>query len=813
MERYICIHAHFYQPPRENPWLETIELQDSAYPYHDWNERVAAECYAPNATSRILGEGGRITRIVNNYAKISFNFGPTLLSWLQDHLPDVYKAVLEADRESRERFSGHGSALAQAYNHMILPLASRRDKVTQVAWGIRDFEHRFGRRPEGMWLPETAVDLETLEVLAEHEIRFTLLAPRQAHRVRPLGESQWQEVSGGAIDPAMPYVQNLPSGKEIVLFFYDDPISRAVAFEGLLESGESLVQRLMGGFSEERTWPQLVHIATDGESYGHHHYRGDMALAYALQYIENEDPTVLTVYGEYLDRHPTTHEVEIFENSSWSCVHGVERWRSDCGCSTGAHPGWNQKWRWPLREALDWLRDELSADYQAKAEDLLKDPDSARDDYIDLILDRSPASMDGFFKRHASRSLAPDEQITLLKIMELQRHAMLMYTSCGWFFDELSGIETVQVIQYAGRVIQLTWDIFGRELEPLFMERLEEAKSNIPEHRDGGHIYKRFVKPAVVNLEKAAAHFTMSSLFEEYGKEADVASYRIVREMHEKGETGKARLAVGRIRVASKITGEAGRYAFGILHWGELHLSGCVIPCEGEEPEPAFVRRVFEVFARADFSKTLQILEKRLGNAAYSLRDLFRDEQRKIFSLVHGPTLRDTEAVYKQIYENHIPLLRFLTDLDIPRPKALKMAADLVFNEELRRTFEKGELDVEDLEGRLKKASLEGISFDAETLEMPVRKKLEYMIGDMVKKGHDLSGIEKMNAVLDILAGFPIEINLREVQNRYFKIWEDILPELQKRTTQGEKEAGLMVEQFKSLGERLSIWVDDHSNP
>ncbi|MGE5082529.1 MAG: DUF3536 domain-containing protein, partial [Acidobacteriota bacterium] len=356
---YVCIHGHFYQPPRENPYLEAIELQDSAYPYHDWNERITAECYAPNAASRIVDAENRIVKLVNNYAHISFNFGPTLLSWMKELVPNVHAAIVEADEDSRQRFSGHGSAIAQGYNHMIFPLANRRDKVTQVKWGIADFESRFGRKPEGMWLPETAADTETLDVLAEHGILFTILAPRQAKRVRSKRSGRYHDVTGSRIDPAHPYVAKLPSKKRLSIFFYDGPISQAVAFEGLLSDGKRFADRLMSGFSATRQFPQLVHIATDGESYGHHHRFGEMALTYALEEIQNNDAAQLTNYGEYLEKYPNEDLVEIVENSSWSCVHGVERWRSDCGCNSGGHP-WNQQWRGPLRAALDWLRDRLA---------------------------------------------------------------------------------------------------------------------------------------------------------------------------------------------------------------------------------------------------------------------------------------------------------------------------------------------------------------------------------------------------------------------------------------------------------------------
>ena len=450
MERYLCIHGHFYQPPRENPWLEAVELQDSAYPYHDWNERISAECYGPNSTSRILNGDGRIEKIVNNYKRISFNFGPTLLSWLEGNDPETYQAILEADRESRKAFSGHGSALAQGYNHLILPLANRRDKYTQVLWGIRDFERRFGRMPEGMWLPETAVDLESLQILEEAGIRFTILAPHQAARVRRKDGGDWQDVSGGRIDPTIPYELRLPSGQAICLFFYDGLISRAVAFEGLLRSGEVFAGRLLEGFPETPSaFPRLLHIATDGETYGHHHRWGEMALSFALQHIDSNRFARVTNYGEFLDVFPPTHEVEIFENTSWSCVHGIERWRGNCGCNSGGHPDWNQEWRSPLREALDGLRDDLSGLFEKAGSALLKDPWAARDGYIEAVLDRSPENVSGFLRGHAIRELSGKQATEVLKLLEIQRYALMMYTSCGWFFDELSGIETVQVLQYA----------------------------------------------------------------------------------------------------------------------------------------------------------------------------------------------------------------------------------------------------------------------------------------------------------------------------------------------------------------------------
>ncbi|HEY6988758.1 MAG TPA: glycoside hydrolase, partial [Bryobacteraceae bacterium] len=299
--KYLCIHCHFYQPPRENPWLEQIELQDSAYPYHDWNERITAECYGPNLAARILDDQQRITRIVNNYSRISFNFGPTLLSWAAEHARDVYRGIIEADQRSQKLFAGHGSAMAQAYNHMIMPLANRRDKETQIRWGMEDFASRFGRVPEGMWLPETAVDVETLELIAEAGLLFTILAPHQAKAIRPLTGGDWQDVTGSKIDPSRAYLFRTPGGKPLNLFFYDGPISQAVAFEKLLENGGKFAARLLGGLADHNAEAQLAHIATDGETYGHHHRHGEMALAYALDQIETKKQARITNYGEFLE--------------------------------------------------------------------------------------------------------------------------------------------------------------------------------------------------------------------------------------------------------------------------------------------------------------------------------------------------------------------------------------------------------------------------------------------------------------------------------------------------------------------------------
>jgi len=763
--RYVCVHGHFYQPPRENPSLEAIELQDSAYPYHDWNERITAECYAPNATSRILDNEQRIIKLVNNYGMMSFNFGPTLLSWLEDKAPRVYAALQEADKLSSHKFGGHGSAVAQAYNHMILPLANRRDKVTQVKWGIADFEHRFKRRPEGMWMPETAVDTETLEVLAENGLLYTIMAPRQAKRVRRKGGRSWKDVSGDRIDPSRAYLVNLPSKKTISVFFYDGPISQGVAFEGLLDDGKRFADRLISGFSDARDWPQLSHIATDGESYGHHHRFGEMALTYALQRIENEKLAELTNYGQFLERYPADHFVEIVENSSWSCIHGVERWRSNCGCNSGGHSGWNQEWRAPLRAALDWLRDRVNPLFEEKASPLLKNPWDARDEYIHVILNRSDASVEAFFSKHATHPLTPEEQVTALKLLEMQRHAMLMYTSCGWFFDELSGLETVQVIHYAGRALELAKGFIGAEIEPQFLEHLRQAKSNLPEHGDGTRIYEKWVKPVAVDIEKLAGHYAISSLFENYGEKTGIYCYDVDREQYSLEAEGKLRLAMGRARFSSEITRESATMTFGVLHLGDHNVTGGVRHSDGPEGYEELKTRLIDCFSKADTAAVIRVLDEEFHEHSYSLSSLFRDEQRKIVGLLLNDSLTSAAAAYRTIYENQAPLIRFLNSLNIPVPAAFKAAADVAINSQLRQSFERPDLDADNIQSYLKEAATSRVPLDTTTLEFTIRRRLEELAARFAEHPDDMENLQRFRKQLELAQTLPFPVTLWEVQN------------------------------------------------
>ncbi|HXB75775.1 MAG TPA: DUF3536 domain-containing protein [Candidatus Acidoferrales bacterium] len=804
---YICIHGHFYQPPRENPWLEAVELQDSAYPYHDWNERITAECYAPNSASRIMNPEGRIAQVVNNYARISFNFGPTLMSWLKTTDRDTHRSILEGDKESATRFSGHGSAIAQAYSHMIMPLANSRDKLTQIVWGIQDFRHHFGRAPEGMWLPETAVDLESLDLMAQQGIKFTILSPNQAARVRRISTRQWQDVGGGRIDPTMPYRVRLRSQRSIAVFFYDGPIAHGVAFEGLLDNGERFAQRLAEGFSDKRSWPEIVNIATDGETYGHHHHYGEMALTYALDYIQSKELAEVTNYGRYLEMHPPTHDVEIFENTSWSCVHGIERWRSDCGCNSG-RAGWNQAWRAPLREAMDRVRDSLAIHFEESAGKLLRDPWAARNDYVQVLLDRSEPSVCRFLRRHATHELTQPEATAALKLLELQRHAMLMYTSCGWFFDEISGLETVQVIQYAGRAIQLAQELWGDGVKDAFLEGLSKAKSNLPEHGNGKAIYEKWVKPTILTLDKVAAHYGISSLFKPHVNPQRVYCYTIDAADYRSFEAGRSKLALARITVSSEITRESECFVLCALHLGDHNLSCGVRACGDRDEYEAMAQRTAQVFSQADIAETIRALDRELGPSNYSMKSLFRDDQRVVLRHIFDATLADNEATYRQIYEHHAALIQFLRELGVPLPKPIATAAEFALNGLLRRELAAEPMDAERIHNLLDQVRTANVALDTTTLEFTVRTAFERLWEQFVDNPEDLGLLGRIEARAALARSLPFEVVFWKPQNVWFAMHRALFEGFAGRAAAGDAEAAVWVERFRRVGENLAAQVN-----
>jgi alpha-amylase/alpha-mannosidase (GH57 family) len=797
MECFACIHCHFYQPPRENPWLEAVEAQDSASPHHDWNERIARECYLPNGASRILDSQANIAKIVNNYARISFNFGPTLLSWMEEHAPEGYQRILDGDRQSQALFSGHGAAIAQAYNHIILPLANPRDKRTQILWGIKDFRLRFQRDPEGMWLPETAVDTETLEILSTEGIKFTILAPSQAGQLRTEKTSPWIDLEYG-IDSRGAYACNLPSGNSIGLFFYDGALATAVAFERLLYNGENFARRLLSRFDPEGDSAQLMHVATDGETYGHHHARGDMALAYALQHIEENRLARLTNYGEYFAQHPPTQEVRIKERTAWSCVHGVSRWENNCGCNSGGRSQWNQHWRGPLRNALNWLRDELAEGFLQEGQKLLCDPWLAREEYVDIVLDRSAKSVDCFVARHRKHVLTHEEKVRVLRLLEMQRHLMLMYTSCGWFFDEPTGPETLQVLQYAARAVQLGQQLFEIDLEEQFLTRLESLRSNLAEFGNGRNIYDRFVRPVMLDLPGVAAHFAISSFFDGYHNSDSIYSYLADLHHVETFERGKLKLAMGRARITSRITTAFVDFDFAVLYAGSHDLRAGIAPAHQEFS--ALVEEVRNRLPHLDFEAFSGVFGEYFGREIYSLKSLFHDERRRIVTQIVDSKLAHIDFLYRDVYEDNTSLIGFLREIGTPLPRILRVSSEFVLKNEIRRCLQTDEIDIPRMTQLFNTARQLDVVFDA-ALPAAFQRRLELLMQEWKQQRLDLKLLSRLQSLVTLARFAPFDVDMWTIQNSFYDIMLSV------HALNIDSCGGEYLQEFRGLGESLGVRV------
>lgn len=687
---YITVHGHFYQPPRENPYLDAIERQPGAEPYHDWNERINHECYRPNAFARVYNDRGEVVDIVNNYEYLSFNIGPTLMSWLERYAPQVYQRILEADRLSAARLNGHGNAIAQVYNHIIMPLANERDKYTQIRWGKADFRQRFGREPEGMWLAETAVDYPTLEALHAEGIKFIILAPSQAERCRPLPtkeqpKPEWNAVGGGQIDPTRPYRCFLPSSdqtsatlgdrKYIDIFFYDGPISRDMGFSDVLKSSQSLAGRLSLAIHGDHRPSQLISVATDGETFGHHKRDAEKCLAYAFTAEFPRRGWTLTNFAHYLSICPPTWEVELKPVTAWSCSHGVDRWQDNCGCGGGG--GWHQLWRRPLRNALNWLRDQLISIYQEEGSRLLLDPWQARDEYIQIIHDRSPENVAQFFLRHQKHNLTPSEQVDALRLLEMQRHALLMFTSCGWFFEELSRPEGTQILRYAARAIELAGDVAGVQLETEFIQRLALAPSNIDFFKDGAGVYRHQVIPCQISLEKVAAHYAISGLFTTYATEQRIYCYTVYQRDYQLQRIGPLTLAVGQVQLVSEITRENLELVFAVLHLGGWDFHCCIQPFSGRRAYTQMKEHLMGILQLGSAAQGILAMNQYFDGKSFSLHDLFAEERHRIMRLLSQETLLRLDQLYTQVYrDNYGVIMAFHRD-ELPVPRELQVAAEI----------------------------------------------------------------------------------------------------------------------------------------
>lgn len=808
----LAIHGHFYQPPRENPWLESIELQDSASPYHDWNERINSECYNPNSVSKIVDSRNRILDVVNNYKYISFNFGPTLLSWMEEHAPTAYERIIKADIDSVGEHEGHGNAIAQVYNHMIMPLANEKDKQTQVIWGIKDFETRFGRKPEGMWLAETAVDDDTLRALVENGIIFTILSPYQALKIRKIGEKEWTDVSWGNIDPAQAYRYYIKSSpdKYIDLFFYDGAISKSVAFDEILRDGNKFIRRLKEGVSENRDYPQLVNIATDGESYGHHTKFGDMALSYVLRVRAKEEGFTIVNYAEYLENNPADMEVDIKQASSWSCFHGIGRWKEDCGCSTGGHPGWNQKWRKPLRDALDYLRDELVNIFDKEGKNYLKSPWDARNKYIEVILDRSELTIKKFQKENFVTDLSAEQKVKAMELLEMQRQAMLMYTSCGWFFSEISGIETTQIMKYAARAMQLAQIFSKKDLEKKFLEILSEAKSNFAEFGTGKDIFEKFVKPSIVTLKQVASLWAVSSLYRNFEDEEDIYCYKIKQHSYKQVQKGSAKLVIGHIEIQSQITLQKSNLMFALVQYsgGDFH---CTIKEFSDESEYLSQQKeLFRIFMLNPLTEIIRALDESFGREYFTLKDIFIEERRKILQTMLKGKMEKFSQTYREIYDEGKSSIYHMQSLGLSIPDEFKISAGYTLSKQFNDLIvnANGFLDnniiqkAMDINFETKKI---GIEID----KTPTNKIFSQKVSQNISRLAQSLEIQQAEATLELfdhIEKLELNVDISEAQNIYFnKIYQDlteIIKNMSKSSNEIDRKLVLII---LEIGQRLNI--------
>ncbi len=840
---YVTVHGHFYQPPRENPYLDAIERQPSASPFHDWNERIHWECYRPNAFARILNDRGEVVKIVNNYEYMSFNIGPTLMSWLERYDGSVYQRILEADTKSCDRLNGHGNAIAQVYNHIILPLANERDKHTQIRWGKEDFRSRFGRDPEGMWLAETAVDYATLEALVSEGIKFIILAPSQAQRCRPIpigndSDSQWHEVGGNQIDPTRPYRCYLDSDESVKtstpyidIFFYDGPISRDMGFSDVVYNSHHFAGRIGAAIRGDHRQSQLISVATDGETFGHHKKGTEKTLAYAFIGEFPRHGWTVTNFAHYLSLNPPSWEVKIKSVTAWSCAHGVDRWQDDCGCG-GEGGVWHQKWRRPLRNALNWLRDQLTDVYEEYGGLLFRDPWQARDEYIHVMGDRSPANITRFLAHHQSHKLQAAEQVEALRLLEMQRHSLLMFTSCGWFFEEISRPEGTQILRYASRALELAGDVAGVQLEQGFLKRLGLAPSNVEEFKHGAEIYRQLVLTAQIGFKQVAAHYAITSLFNHHKntvpeKETDkhphsqrVYCYAAHELDYHKQSLGPLTMAVGHLQLVSDITWESENLVFAVLHLGGWDFHCCIQQFAGRRNYSQIKEKLFTAMQQASIAHVILVMTQLFGDETFSLQTLFAEERHRIMRLLSQETLARLDQLYTQAYrDNYGVIMAFHRD-ELEVPRELQVAAEIALGYRCLTTLKSLEQDISELQLSWNHiVELEAIATEAKhlrcQLNIPDGKQiLEQLIvrllWQLLYDGNSKidADIQRLERLIDVGHELHLGISLNHSQELY---WSCLHSQILPRITRIDNEAEIIqCRQLLKLGQKLAVDVSPY---
>ncbi len=855
---YVTVHGHFYQPPRENPYLDAIERQPSATPFHDWNERIHWECYRPNAFARVLNDKNELLGIVNNYEYMSFNIGPTLMSWLERYDVEVYQRILEADAKSSQRLNGHGNAIAQVYNHIIMPLANERDKYTQIRWGKADFKSRFGRDPEGIWLAETAVDYATIKALISEGIRFIVLAPSQAQRCRPFATEhdphpKWHEVGGSQIDPTRPYrcylkptlqttssplsvtkttsLENTEGLPYIDIFFYDGPISRDMGFSDVVYSSHHFAGRVGAAVRGDHRPAQLISVATDGETFGHHKKGTEKTLAYAFIGEFPRHGWTVTNFAHYLSLNPPSWEVELKPVTAWSCAHGVDRWQDDCGCG-GEGGVWHQKWRKPLRSALNWLRDQLIEVYEEYGRKLFRDPWLARDEYIEILRDRSPANVTRFLSRHQTHKLTATEQIDALRLLEMQRHALFMFTSCGWFFEELSRPEGTQILRYAARALELAGDVAGVQLEKGFLKRLGLAHSNVEHFKHGAEVYRQLVLTAQIGFKQVAAHYAITSLFNNHNNAISTQDRSENLETYQKRvycytaneldyqlqRMGALTMAVGHLKLVSEITWESENLVFAVLHLGGWDFHCCIQQFTGRRDYSHLKETLFTSLQQASAAHAILAMTKIFGDEAFSLQNLFAEERHRIMRLLSQETLNRLDQLYTQTYrENYGVIMAFHRD-GLTVPQELQVAAEIALGYRCMMTLRSLEQDITDTQLSWNHIlELEAIATEAKhlrcQLNIPEGKQiLEQLIVRLLwQLLHEANGsfstdIQRLEKLIDVGYQLNLGISLEKSQELYFSCLHSQIVPLCLTNLNNPTEANQCRHLLK-LGQKLAVDV------
>lgn len=760
MKRCAVVHGHFYQPPRENPWTGQVERQPSAGRDHDWNARIARECYVPNGEARVLDGDGRIVDLVDNYAWMSFNFGPTLLAWLEKAHPHAYARLIEADRESAARLEGHGNAVAQSFHHAILPLAHPRDRVTEIRWGLYDFQRRFGREAEGLWLPECAVDDATLVDVAREGVKFVILEPHQAEATRPLKGGAWAPAEE-SLKPGLPYLWKGEGGAQLAVFFYDGPLSRAVAFEGAMRDSRSYAAR-MSALVPPTAEESLALVATDGESYGHHAPFAEMGLAHLLRYALPEKGLTPVNLGWFLARHPPRHEVRLKPGgTSWSCAHGVERWRSDCGC--GAEGGRHQRWRAPLRAAVEGLRAGLAELFEERARGLLTEPWAARDAYVAVSLDRSDAAVERFLAAHAPEARDAAARTTVLRLLEMQRHALMMFTSCGWFFDELSRLEPEQILLYAARALELAREL-GRDLEPAFVAALAKAPSNVEHYRDGAGVWNKLVKASVQTPEHAVAHLAVSLLFEDKAA-AEVQGRAVRLDRFTRRAEGGVTVAAGRAEFTERATRETWSRSFFAAVLPGQRVQAYV--CGGDIADDCFDALLKDA-ARGTSSTPLP------PGRHFLLRDLRPDERERVLSLVLKRRINRWESHALDYLEETLPLVEQFRGLGLPLPPSLGEETRLVLGHVLSYVagrFAEGQPGaLPEFRAALTRGRAAGVEPFPAGVEGPWEAGLSRLL-DGLETDWTPAALDELREAVTLAADAGLADWRPPVQTRFFRLW------------------------------------------